>query len=363
MSDPAAIITPMGAAAQALAAPAAPPLASDPVLRDRERQVWRKGEQPFDLECEKKSRRAASRSARACSAASRVVLYPIADALHLVHGPIGCAAYTWDIRGALSSGPQLHRLSFSTDLRERDVVFGGENKLDRALTELIELHTARMPRSSTRPASSASSATTWRPSAGGSPPRRASRCIPVAVRGLQGHQEGRLRRGLRSACAAGRHRRRQRRRRRTAINILGDFNLAGEIWIIKELLRAHGRRGRGHAHRRRPRGRHPPRPRRQAQPRAVLRLHDARSPGICRTTYGIPFKHVSYFGIEDMAAALYDVARILRSDPSMHGARQRARARRGRRRSLPRLAEYRRDLQGKKAAIYVGGAFKAFSLV
>ena len=30
---------------------------------------------------------------------------------------------------------------------------------------------------------------------------------------------------------------------------------------------------------------------------------------------------------------------------------------------LPKLDEYRRDLWGKKAAIYVGGAFKAFSLV
>ena len=28
---------------------------------------------------------------------------PIADALHVVHGTIGCASYTWDIRGALSS--------------------------------------------------------------------------------------------------------------------------------------------------------------------------------------------------------------------------------------------------------------------
>ena len=76
-------------------------------------------------------------SQRACVfCGSRVVLYPIADALHLVHGPIGCAAYTWDIRGALSSGPELHRLSFSTDLQELDVVFGGEKKLAKALDEL-----------------------------------------------------------------------------------------------------------------------------------------------------------------------------------------------------------------------------------
>ena len=57
------------------------------------------------MTCDKHSL-AGSVSQRACVfCGSRVVLYPIADALHLVHGPIGCAAYTWDIRGALSSGP------------------------------------------------------------------------------------------------------------------------------------------------------------------------------------------------------------------------------------------------------------------
>jgi 3-deoxy-D-manno-octulosonic-acid transferase len=63
------------------------------------------------------------------------VLYPIGDALHLVHGPVGCAAYTWDIRGALSSGMQLHRNSFNTDIRETEVIFGGEKKLARALRD------------------------------------------------------------------------------------------------------------------------------------------------------------------------------------------------------------------------------------
>ena len=78
------------------------------------------------MDCNRESL-AGAVSQRACVfCGARVVLYPIADALHLVHGPIGCAAYTWDIRGALSSGPALHRLSFSTDLQEMDVIFGGE---------------------------------------------------------------------------------------------------------------------------------------------------------------------------------------------------------------------------------------------
>ena len=109
-------------------------------LKDRENQIFVKGESTFDIVCNKDSL-AGAVSQRACVfCGSRVVLYPIADAVHLVHGPIGCAVYTWDIRGALSSGPELHRLSFSTDLQETDVIFGGEKKLTAALRELIERH-------------------------------------------------------------------------------------------------------------------------------------------------------------------------------------------------------------------------------
>ena len=107
------------------------------LLKDRQKQVYQKGTAPFDLDCNKGSL-AGAVSQRACVfCGSRVVLYPIADALHLVHGPVGCAAYTWDIRGSLSSGPELYRLSFTTDLQEKDVIFGGEKKLYQALVELI----------------------------------------------------------------------------------------------------------------------------------------------------------------------------------------------------------------------------------
>ena len=108
------------------------------ILEARKPQVHRIGEDAHEMACEKHSV-AGAVSQRACVfCGSRVVLYPIADALHVIHGPIGCAAYTWDIRGAISSGPELHRMSFSTDLREKDVIFGGEKKLDRALSELID---------------------------------------------------------------------------------------------------------------------------------------------------------------------------------------------------------------------------------
>ena len=94
------------------------------------------GSDPMPLSCSNESL-AGAVSQRACVySGARVVLNPLTDALHLVHGPIGCASYTWDIRGSSTSGPTLYKSSFSTDMKELDVVFGGEKKLATAIREL-----------------------------------------------------------------------------------------------------------------------------------------------------------------------------------------------------------------------------------
>jgi len=77
--------------------------------------------------------------------------------------------------------------------------------------------------------------------------------------------------------------------------------------------------------------------------------------------HGIPFKRVSFFGIEDMSAALYEVAKFFGGEELMEKARAVVRDEVGK--IYPQLRAWREDLKGKKAAVYVGGAFKAFSLV
>lgn len=71
---------------------------------------------------------------------ARVVLMPVTDAAHLIHGPIACAGNSWDNRGALSSGAQLYRRGLTTDLREKDVIYGGEEKLYQAILEIAAKH-------------------------------------------------------------------------------------------------------------------------------------------------------------------------------------------------------------------------------
>ena len=77
--------------------------------------------------------------------------------------------------------------------------------------------------------------------------------------------------------------------------------------------------------------------------------------------YGIPFKRVSYFGMEDTAAALYEAAKFF-GDPALM-TRAQDLVREEIAAVYPQIQAYRAKLAGKKAAIYVGGAFKAFSLM
>jgi nitrogenase molybdenum-cofactor synthesis protein NifE len=77
--------------------------------------------------------------------------------------------------------------------------------------------------------------------------------------------------------------------------------------------------------------------------------------------YGIPYIRVSYFGIEDTAKALYEVADFFQ-DADMQ-ARTQQLVREEIAEVYPQLLKYKETLNGKRAAIYVGGAFKLFSLL
>jgi nitrogenase molybdenum-cofactor synthesis protein NifE len=82
---------------------------------------------------------------------------------------------------------------------------------------------------------------------------------------------------------------------------------------------------------------------------------------IMKEKYNVPSMRVSYFGLEDMSEALYEVAKFFKDDAMMDKARELVREEFGR--LMPLLKTYREKLSGKKAAIYVGGSFKAISLI
>jgi nitrogenase molybdenum-cofactor synthesis protein NifE len=64
---------------------------------------------------------------------ARYVLGPVREAIHLVHGALGCAYYGKMVRG--NPVPV-----FSTNMQEYDVIFGGRTKLYNALFEAFSLN-------------------------------------------------------------------------------------------------------------------------------------------------------------------------------------------------------------------------------
>jgi len=296
-------------------------------------------------------------SQRACVyCGARVVLNPITDAFHIVHGPIGCASYTWDIRGSLSSGSDLYRNSFSTDLQEQDIIFGGEKRLIAAIEEVVEKHHPKLifiyatcivgvigddVEAVCREMSK----------------KHGIRVIPVKSPGFSGNKSV----GYKMACNAIMelilpH----KPEKRKGINILGDFNLAGELWIVREYLKNMG-----------------------VQVVATItgdsnyetllqapaaELNIVQCAG--SSTYlanrmeeelGIPYIKVSFYGIEDTISSLIRIAEALKNENARQKAIQFGEEETAKIEDF--LTIYRKKLEGKKAAIYVGGGFKAISLI
>ncbi|WP_457574163.1 nitrogenase molybdenum-iron protein alpha chain [Desulfolithobacter sp.] len=71
-----------------------------------------------------------------------VILGPTRDIVNLVHGPIGCSFYAWLTRrnqtDAGEDGEQYMNYTFSTDMQDSDIIFGGEKKLEMAIQEAYD---------------------------------------------------------------------------------------------------------------------------------------------------------------------------------------------------------------------------------
>ncbi len=96
----------------------------------------------FESGCrrEKKEKICRSRGGESCAFdGAMIVLQPIADAAHIVHGPIACCGNSWEGRGTLSSKGNFHRMGFTTDMNEMDIIYGSEEKLYKAIKHVNDV--------------------------------------------------------------------------------------------------------------------------------------------------------------------------------------------------------------------------------
>jgi nitrogenase molybdenum-iron protein alpha chain len=79
----------------------------------------------------------------AYAGAKGVVWGPIKDMVHISHGPVGCGQYSWGTRrnyaGGTNGVDSWVGMQVTSDFQEKDIVFGGDKKLDKVIDEINAL--------------------------------------------------------------------------------------------------------------------------------------------------------------------------------------------------------------------------------
>lgn len=337
-------------------------------------------------EREKKEKICRSRGGESCAFdGAMIVLQPITDAAHIVHGPIACCGNSWEGRGTLSSKGNLHGMGFTTDMSEMDIIYGSEEKLYKAILHAYE---------SAKPKAIFVYATCVSGLIGEDieavcKKAEASlgiRVIPVNAPGFVGPKNlgnriagevlldyvigtgepppeiitppspSYLKRG--ESGAGGRYF--KGRSEEGFINLIGEYNIAGDLWFVEPLLKEAGIRVLSritgdstfeeitYAHR--------------AKLNVVVcsraLINVAKE---MERRYGMPYIEVSFFGKTEMSKAMRLIKKGLNSLNGLNDLRIENVIAREEKRLEERLKEYS-HLKGKKAVLYTGGV-KSWSFI
>ncbi|MHB8761586.1 MAG: nitrogenase component 1 [Coriobacteriia bacterium] len=303
-----------------------------------------------------------SRGGESCAFdGAAIVLMPIADAAHVVHGPIACCANSWEGRGVLSSAGDLHRRGFTSDLGELDIVYGGEERLTSTIREVVLRE---------RPAAVFVHATCVTGLTGEDLGAMCSQLaeelgvpvIPVDAPGFVGPKnlgnriagEVLVQHVIGTAepvCETP-----------TDITLIGEYNVAGDLDLVEPLLRECGvrvlSRITGNARFDEIRWAHRAKVSAVVCSRALANVSSA-----LWRRWGVPTVEVSFFGATEIARSLRAIAAVLETvSPDARGVAARVEAVIAQRE--PWLAEALRPyarLRGSRAVLYSGGV-KSWSM-
>ncbi|MEA5448093.1 bifunctional nitrogenase iron-molybdenum cofactor biosynthesis protein NifEN [Leptolyngbya sp. CCNP1308] len=307
--------------------------------------------------CQQQAKPGAAQGGCAFDGAS-IALVPITDVAHLVHGPIACAGNSWGGRGSLSSGDTLYKMGFTTDLSENDIIFGGEKKLYKAIQDVQERYSpaAVFVYSTCVTALIGDDLEAVCKAAGealGLP------VVPVQSPGFVGSKNL----GNRLAGEALLEHVIGTAEPETTtpydINLIGEYNIAGELWGVLPLFEKVGIRVLSKITG-------------DARYQEVAYAHRAKlNVMICskalinlahkmQERYGIPYIEESFYGVADMNHCLRAIAAKL-GDEAMQ-ARVEAVIAEETEKLNQQLAPYRDRLLGKRVVLYTGGV-KSWSII
>lgn len=293
---------------------------------------------------------------------AKIALQPITDVVHLVHGPLACEGNSWDGRNSWSTGSDLYRKGFTTDMSNLDIVAGGEKKLYKAIKQAIAKY---------NPAAVFVYQTCVGALIGddvdavcrAAAERLGTPVVPVNSPGFVGSKNLGNRLGGEALFDhvigtvepddVG----------PTDINILGEYNVAGELDQFRPLLAKLGIRLRASITG-------------DARYRDVAASHTAKANMVLcsqalvtlarkmKEKWGIPFFEGSFYGISDTSDALRNITRMLveqGADPSLT-ERTEALIKDEEAKAWARLEPFKARLTGRKVLLYTGGV-KSWSVI
>jgi len=293
---------------------------------------------------------------------AKIALQPIVDVAHLVHGPIACEGNSWDNRHSASSGSQIYRTGFTTDISELDVIYGGEKRLFKAIREIIEKYDPPAvfvyQTCVTALIGDDVEAVCQRAAEKFGKP-----VIPVNAPGFAGPKNLGNKLGAESVLDHVIGTEEPAYTTPYDINIIGEYNLVGELWQVRPLLDALGIRvlscisGDGRYH-------------------EIASSHRAKANMmVCSKSmvniatkmqqrWGIPYFEGSFYGIADMSSTLREIARLLVEQGADAELKDRTEALIAieEARAWERIRAYRERLAGKKVLLITGGV-KSWSVV
>ena len=293
---------------------------------------------------------------------AKIALQPITDAAHLVHGPIACEGNSWDNRSAMSSGSRLYRTGFTTDIGELDVVYGGEKRLYKAIREIIEKYdppavfvyqtcVTAMIGDDIEVVCKAATRKFGKP------------VIPVDSPGFVGNKNLGNKLAGESLLDYVIGTEEPEYTTPCDINIIGEYNLSGELWQVLPLFERLGIRVlsciSGDAKYREVAWAH--------RARATMMVCSKAMINITRKLeerYGIPYFEGSFYGISDMSESLRQTAKLLvqQGAPDDLLARTEALIAEEESKAWKKLEVYRQRLAGRKVLLITGGV-KSWSVV
>lgn len=299
---------------------------------------------------------------------AQIALLPIADVAHVVHGSIGCAGSSWDNRGTRSSGPRLFRIGMTTDLTEQDVIMGrGEKRLFHSIKQAIDSYkpAAVFVYNTCVPALVGDDIEAVCKAAA---QRWNAPVVPIDAAGFYGTKNlGNRIAGeamVKYVCGTREPDPLPGSVQREGIRVhditlIGEYNIAGELWHVLPLLDELGLRVlctlSGDARYREVQTMHRSKVNMMVCSKAMINV--ARK---LQAAFGTPWFEGSFYGVRDVSQALRDFARLIGDDDLTRRTATLIEREEGRIDQL--LMPWREQLRGKKVLLYTGGV-KSWSVI